>query len=47
MVTLLWIIVGCGTFRGLIVGDLLSAPCLKDLEGKKDVDEKQLNDKNA
>lgn len=31
--TLLWIIVACGTVRKLATGNLLFAPCLKDLEG--------------
>ncbi|MCJ1269684.1 Plasma membrane sulfite pump involved in sulfite metabolism [Lobaria immixta] len=32
-VTLLWILVACGTVRKLATGNLLFAPCLKDLEG--------------
>lgn len=32
-VTLLWIMVACGTVRKLTTGNLLFAPCLKDLEG--------------
>ena len=33
MVTLLWIMVACGTVRKLATAQLLFAPCLKDLEG--------------
>ena len=34
-VTLLWIMVACETVRKLAKGQLLFAPCLKDLEGIK------------
>jgi len=34
-VTLLWILVAAGTVRKLVTGQVLFAPCLKDLEGVK------------
>jgi len=37
---MLWIVVACGTLRKLATGELLYAPCLKDLEGKKKRGEK-------
>lgn len=46
MVTLLWIIVVCGTLKKLVKGDLLFAPCLKDLEGKEKLAEKHFDDKS-
>ena len=47
MVTLLWIMVVCGTLKKLITGDLLFAPCLKDLEGKKELAEKHFDNKSV
>ncbi|KAL8826964.1 MAG: hypothetical protein Q9191_003470 [Dirinaria sp. TL-2023a] len=47
MVTLLWIMVVCGTLKGLAAGGLLFAPCLNDLEGKKDFAAKDFDDKSA
>jgi hypothetical protein len=35
MVTMLWIMVAIGTVKKAVFGDLISAPCLKDLEGKE------------
>ena len=32
--------VACGTLKKLIMGDLLFAPCLKDLEGKAELADK-------
>lgn len=34
-VTLLWVIVACGTVKKLRTGEILFAPCLKDVEGLK------------
>ncbi|MCJ1255042.1 Plasma membrane sulfite pump involved in sulfite metabolism [Lignoscripta atroalba] len=34
-VTLLWIMVSCGTVKKLATGGLLFAPCLKDIEGEQ------------
>jgi hypothetical protein len=34
-VTLLWIMVACGTIKRAYTGDMFFAPCLKDLEGKE------------
>ena len=47
-VTLLWIIVACGTLRKLATGEILFAPCLKDLEGlKKERSEGHFAEKGA
>ncbi|KIM99190.1 hypothetical protein OIDMADRAFT_201827 [Oidiodendron maius Zn] len=40
MVTLLWIVVATGTVQKAIYGNLIFAPCLKDLEGKEEQGEK-------
>ncbi len=47
MVTLLWTMVVCGTLKKLVTGDLLFAPCLKDLEGKRELAEKHFDDKSV
>lgn len=39
-VILLWIMVALGTMKKVYTGDIFFAPCLKDLEGKKDEAEK-------
>jgi len=47
-VTLLWIIVAFGTLRKLATGELLFAPCLRDLEGlKKERGERHFGEKAA
>jgi hypothetical protein len=47
-VTLLWIIVACRTLKKLATGNILSAPCLKDLEGfKKERAERHFGEKAA
>lgn len=47
-VTLLWIMVACGTVRKLATGELLFAPCLKDLEGiEKDRAKKHFGEEAA
>lgn len=40
MVTLLWIMVAIGTIKQAIFGNMIFAPCLKDLEGKEKLGEK-------
>ena len=37
----------CGTLNKLITGDLLFAPCLQDLEGKKELAEQHFDDESA
>lgn len=39
--------VGCGTLKKLVMEDLLFEPCLKDLEGSKELAEKHIDDKGA
>ena len=46
MVTLLWIMVAVGTVTRLATGNLLFAPCLKDLEGKEKLAEEHFEDKH-
>ncbi|KAG8530306.1 uncharacterized protein KY384_004808 [Bacidia gigantensis] len=46
-VTLLWIMVAAGTLRKLAMGEILFAPCLKDLEGKQELAEAHLSEKAA
>jgi hypothetical protein len=35
---LLWIVVALGTVKGALSGELFSAPCLKDMETKKELE---------
>jgi len=47
-VTLLWVIVSCGTLKKLTTREILFAPCLKDLEGlKKERVERHFGEKAA
>lgn len=47
-VTLLWVLVTCGTLKKLAAGEILFAPCLKDVEGlKKERAERHFGEKAA
>ena len=39
--------VGCGTLKKLVTEDLLFKPCLKDLEGSRELAEKHFDEKSA
>ncbi|KAG0649381.1 Sulfite efflux pump SSU1 [Hyphodiscus hymeniophilus] len=46
VVTLLWIMVAIGTIRKALKGQLLFAPCLKDVEGKESLGAKHFGEEN-